>query len=139
MLKTCLSEELFNRVVSDSAVDPNFEPPDPGILPTWNGATGEFIKNVPLLKMVRVSRRRFRTLCAEGIDIQASDSLPNCSTNSATISPPLMLLVVWQKPSRHHYIRLHGHATDSNRPLHGQHQRNRHFDDRRRRLALGRS
>ena len=69
MLKDCLPPELFDRVYT-AAVDPHFEPPDPGHLPTWNGQTGELLKNIPLLRMYRVSRRRFRSLCAEGIDVQ---------------------------------------------------------------------
>ena len=69
MLKDCLPPELFDRVYT-AANDPNFEPPDPGNLPTWNGQTGELLKNVPLLHMYRVSRRRFRKLCSEGIDVQ---------------------------------------------------------------------
>jgi hypothetical protein len=69
MLKDCLPPELFDRVYT-AANDPNFEPPDPGILPTWNGQTGDLLKNIPLLRMYRVSRRRFRKLCSEGIDVQ---------------------------------------------------------------------
>jgi len=69
LLKDCLPPELFDRVYT-AANDTTFEPPDPGILPTWNGQTGELLKNVPLLRMYRVSRRRFRSLCSEGIDVQ---------------------------------------------------------------------
>lgn len=71
MLADCLPPHLFERIYT-AAVDPNFDPPDPGILPTWNGQTGELLKNVPLLRMYRVSRRRFRALCAEGIDVQVT-------------------------------------------------------------------
>ncbi|KAF2457404.1 monooxygenase [Lineolata rhizophorae] len=69
LLADCLPADLFARV-HEAANDPNFEPPDPGVLPTLNGATGELLKNVPLLRMYRVSRRRFRTFCAQGIDVQ---------------------------------------------------------------------
>ncbi|KAK6365362.1 hypothetical protein LTS17_011334 [Exophiala oligosperma] len=69
MLADCLPKELFDRIYT-AAVDPNFEPPDPGVLPTYNGQTGELMKNIPLLRMYRVSRRRFRKLCSEDIDIQ---------------------------------------------------------------------
>ncbi|KIW62169.1 hypothetical protein PV04_10369 [Phialophora macrospora] len=74
MLKDCLPEDLFNRIHT-AAVDPDFEPPDPGILPTYNGATGELLKNIPLLRMYRVSRRRFRAFCAQGIDVQYGKTL----------------------------------------------------------------
>ncbi|KIW05397.1 hypothetical protein, variant [Verruconis gallopava] len=68
MLEDVLPKELFDTV-SKAANDPYFTPPDPGVLPTWNGATGEHIKDVPLLRMYRVSRRRFRAHCAQGINI----------------------------------------------------------------------
>jgi hypothetical protein len=74
MLADVLPQELFDRL-SEAANDPYFEPPDPGKLPTFNGATGELIKNLPLLRMIRVSRTRFRKLCTEGIDIEVSISL----------------------------------------------------------------
>ncbi|KIW90881.1 uncharacterized protein Z519_08664 [Cladophialophora bantiana CBS 173.52] len=74
MLADCLPQELFERVYT-AAVDPTFVPPDPGILPAINGQTGEVMKNIPLLRMYRVSRRRFRKLCTEGIDVQYNKKL----------------------------------------------------------------
>ena len=78
LLKDCLTDEMFDRIHT-AANDPYFEPPDPGILPTWNGKTGELTKNVPMLRMYRVSRRKLRTFCSEGIDTQVA-------------SPPLFLI-----------------------------------------------
>ena len=69
MLKDCLPPELFDRGHT-TANDPDFEPPNSGILPTWNGQTGELLKNIPLLHMNRVSRRRLRKLFSEGIEVQ---------------------------------------------------------------------
>src|SRR5213078_3167991 len=69
MLADVLPKSLFDRVYT-AANDPYFTPPDPGFLPTWNGRTGEHIKDIPLLRMYRVSRRRFRALCSEGIDVE---------------------------------------------------------------------
>lgn len=68
MLADVLPKELYDRI-HEAANDPYFEPPDPGVLPTWNGATGELIKNIPMLRMYRVSRRRMRAFCAQGIDV----------------------------------------------------------------------
>ena len=73
MLEDVLPKDLFDRVYTAS-VDPHYTPADPGLLPTSNGQTGELIKNIPLLRMYRVSRRRFRTLCSEGIDVQVGIS-----------------------------------------------------------------
>jgi hypothetical protein len=69
MLADILPKELFDRI-REAANDPYFEPPDPGKLPTWNGATGEHIKDIPLLRMIRVSRRRMRAFCAQGIQVE---------------------------------------------------------------------
>src|SRR6266480_3343639 len=71
MLADVLPKAIFDRVYT-AANDPYFTPPDPGFLPTWNGRTGEHIKDIPLLRMYRVSRRRFRTLCSEGIEVEVS-------------------------------------------------------------------
>jgi hypothetical protein len=68
MLAEVFTEEKYARV-HEAANDPYFEPPDPGVLPTWNGATGELLRNIPMLRMYRVSRRRMRSFCAEGIDV----------------------------------------------------------------------
>ncbi|KFY24346.1 hypothetical protein V493_05297 [Pseudogymnoascus sp. VKM F-4281 (FW-2241)] len=74
LLRQCLPEALFDRLQT-VANDPYFTPPDPGHLPTMNGETGELLKNIPLLRMFRVSRRKFRGLCAEGISIEYGKSL----------------------------------------------------------------
>ncbi|KFY77573.1 hypothetical protein V499_03086 [Pseudogymnoascus sp. VKM F-103] len=74
LLQQCLPEALFDRLQS-VATDPYFTPPDPGLLPTLNGKTGELLKDVPLLRMFRVSRRRFRSLCAEGISVEYDKTL----------------------------------------------------------------
>jgi len=69
LLRDCLSDGIFDRLQS-AANDPSYTQPDPDFLPTWNGKTGELLKNIPLLRMYRVSRRRFRNLCAEGISVE---------------------------------------------------------------------
>jgi hypothetical protein len=69
LLRYCLPDSLFDHLQS-AANDPSFAPPDPGVLPTWNGKTGELLKEVALLRMCRVSRRKFRNLCAEGISVE---------------------------------------------------------------------
>ena len=74
LLKHCFTPERYNQI-NTAAVDPYYEPEDPGRMPTFNGATGEHMKDIPLLRMYRVSRRRFRTFCVEGIDVQYGKSL----------------------------------------------------------------
>ncbi len=69
LLRDCLPDSIYDRLQS-AANDPSYTPTDPGFLPTWNGQTGELLKNVPLLRMYRVSRRKFRNLCAEDISVE---------------------------------------------------------------------
>ncbi|KAF2104342.1 FAD/NAD(P)-binding domain-containing protein [Rhizodiscina lignyota] len=70
MLDSLLPSDLMARLQS-TAVDPYYVYPETGNhMPFYHGGTGELLKNIPLVKMLRVSRRKFRALCAEGIDIQ---------------------------------------------------------------------
>ncbi|KAE9967440.1 hypothetical protein EG328_008182 [Venturia inaequalis] len=82
LLEDVLPRDLFDRVYT-AANDPFFsqDPPDPGFLPTWNGATGEHIKDVPLLRMIRCSRRKLRALCAENIEVVYGKRLQDVSYN----------------------------------------------------------
>jgi 2-polyprenyl-6-methoxyphenol hydroxylase-like FAD-dependent oxidoreductase len=50
-------------------------------MPTWNGQTGELIKNIPLLRMYRLSRRKFRALTAEGITVEVTCFLLDLFSN----------------------------------------------------------
>ncbi|KAK5090649.1 hypothetical protein LTR05_000824 [Lithohypha guttulata] len=74
LLKTCFDEDKYNKL-STTAVDPNFEPPEPGKVPTFNGETGEWIIDIPLVRTYRVSRRKFRAFCAEDINVQYDKKL----------------------------------------------------------------
>lgn len=78
MLEELFTEDKY-RLIRTAAVDPNHEPEDPGRLPTLNGATGELMKVIPLLRMYRISRRRFRKFCAEDINVQYNKKLDNMS------------------------------------------------------------
>lgn len=70
LLEKYLPDDLSSQLRESTANDPAFDPPDPSILPTYNGATGELLKNIELNRMIRVSRRRFRAFCAREIDVQ---------------------------------------------------------------------
>lgn len=70
MLQDLFPEELHSKLQS-SSVDPHYVFPETGnYMPIYNGTTSELLKNSPLPKMLRVSRRKFRALCAEGIDVK---------------------------------------------------------------------
>jgi hypothetical protein len=69
-----LLEKILSGAVYDNVqrvtVDPNFDPPDSLVIPTFNVETGELLKDLPLGKIYRVSRRMFRAWLAEDVDIQ---------------------------------------------------------------------
>jgi 2-polyprenyl-6-methoxyphenol hydroxylase-like FAD-dependent oxidoreductase len=78
MLQDIFTSEKYSRIHT-AAVDPYHEPMDPGHLPTFNGSTGELMKNVPLQRMYRISRRRFRAFCAEDIKVHYNKKLADIS------------------------------------------------------------
>lgn len=71
-LRDCLPDELLSRFKS-TTVDPSYEPPDNFLIPTINGKTGELMKALPLGLLYRVARRKFRSLCAEGMQVEVGD------------------------------------------------------------------
>ncbi|KAI5364607.1 Putative FAD-binding domain, FAD/NAD(P)-binding domain superfamily [Septoria linicola] len=77
LLQQILPEDLFKRLQTTS-VDPHYVfPHDGNVMPVYNVETGELVKSMPLVKMLRVSRRKFRALCAEGIDVKYAHVLTN--------------------------------------------------------------
>ncbi|KAL1392045.1 monooxygenase [Phyllosticta capitalensis] len=73
-LRDCLPDELLSRFKS-TTVDPSYEPPDNFLIPTINGQTGELMKALPLGLLYRVARRKFRSLCAEGMQVEYGKTL----------------------------------------------------------------
>ena len=73
LLEKILSGAVYDNV-QKVTVDPNFDPPDSLVIPTFNVETGELLKDLPLGKVYRVSRRKFRAWLAEDVDIQVNAS-----------------------------------------------------------------
>ncbi|KAH0559497.1 hypothetical protein GP486_003988 [Trichoglossum hirsutum] len=73
-LEKILPADLWVRL-KEAQNDPFHESPPKDIFPILNSQTGEVLKNMPLPRTVRVSRRKMRTLCTEGIDIQYGKTL----------------------------------------------------------------
>lgn len=85
LLKALLSDDLHDRV-REAQVDPTYDTsnPDGYNVPFYNGKTGEHIIGIPMANAIRVSRRKMRALCAEGINIQVRSFrfqvlIPTCS------------------------------------------------------------
>lgn len=68
-LATLLPPELHSRI-QGTQVDQFFPPPDTDSVLFFNAETGDLLKAIPVGEFRRVSRRRFRALCAEGIDVR---------------------------------------------------------------------
>ncbi|KAF7186548.1 FAD-dependent monooxygenase phnB [Pseudocercospora fuligena] len=87
MLSALLPDKLHERLQTAS-VDPHYNFPESGnAMPVYNAETGELVKSIPLVKMLRVSRRKMRALCAEGIDVQYGKALKSLARpNKSSIS-----------------------------------------------------
>jgi hypothetical protein len=70
-----LPDELLDKI-REAQVDPNYDTSNPKgyAVPFYNAKTGEHIVDIPMVNAIRVSRRKMRALCAEGIDILVSAS-----------------------------------------------------------------
>ncbi|KAK4609214.1 FAD-dependent monooxygenase phnB [Fulvia fulva] len=80
LLSDLLPEHIHERLQSAS-VDPHYTFPDTGnIMPVYNAQTGERLKDIPRVKMLRVSRQKFRALLTEGIAIQYNKSFRSLRT-----------------------------------------------------------
>ena len=73
LLETILPENLLARL-KETAVDPFFDSSAEGgySVPFYNGKTGEHIIAMPMKNAIRVSRRKMRALCSEGLDIKVT-------------------------------------------------------------------
>lgn len=73
LLNELLPDELLSKM-RDAQVDPSYDTSDPKgyVVPFYNGKTGDHIVDIPMPNAIRVSRRKMRALCAEGIDVQVS-------------------------------------------------------------------
>lgn len=71
LLKELLPEHLLGKI-GDAQVDPTYDTSNPKgyAVPFYNGKTGDHIVDIPMVNAIRVSRRKMRALCSEGINIQ---------------------------------------------------------------------
>ncbi len=76
LLKTLLPDNLLDKI-RDAQVDPTYDTSNPKgyAVPFYNGKTGEHIVDIPMVNAIRVSRRKMRALCAEGINIEVCSSI----------------------------------------------------------------
>lgn len=82
LLERLLPANLHTRL-REAQTDPSMDMSGKGdgkvegggyMVPFYNGMTGALMKEMPMKDSIRVSRRKMRTLCAEGITIDVSKS-----------------------------------------------------------------
>ena len=67
-LQELLPPDLWARI-SEAQSDPSL-PAAEDLVPMVNGLNGNLIKYIPTPKAIRVSRRKMRAFCSQGLDIQ---------------------------------------------------------------------
>ncbi|KAH0538562.1 hypothetical protein FGG08_004850 [Glutinoglossum americanum] len=77
-LERILPVDLWDRL-REAQNDPFYESPPEDVFPLLNSQTGEILKNMPLPKTVRVSRRKMRALCSEGVVVKYDKTLTGIS------------------------------------------------------------
>lgn len=73
MLESLLPEDLVDRIRSYAVVDPSldFRKYPNSVLPLYDGVMGKLLKEIDS-EGIRVSRRRLRTVCGDGIEVKVS-------------------------------------------------------------------
>lgn len=74
LLEELLPGHLWNRLL-EAQVDPSFDAAAEYSIPFYNAKTAQLIKVAPTPNVIRVSRRKMRDLCAEGIEVQYNKDL----------------------------------------------------------------
>jgi len=70
LLDSLLPPDLRVRL-QETQNDPFLETPDKDSIPIYNGTDGTVLTAFPVPRMIRVSRRKMRAFCSEGIDVKA--------------------------------------------------------------------
>ena len=91
LLEDLLPSHLAARIPTDGSVDGFLDynqPPNNGAY-IFDGLTGEVLKDLTVTgRIVRVSRRKLRTLCSEGVPVKHSYTLQtvNCDEDNGTVT-----------------------------------------------------
>jgi hypothetical protein len=76
LLEKLLPADLWNRI-HEAQADPSFNAKDAAeyCIPFYDMKTGKHLKNAPVPHAIRVSRRKMRSFCAQGIEVQYGKSI----------------------------------------------------------------
>jgi hypothetical protein len=72
-LESLLPPELKARL-KEAQNDPFLEAPDQDVMKVYNCLDESLLKALPLPRTIRVSRRKLRTLCLQGIDVKVCEN-----------------------------------------------------------------
>ncbi|KAI9796417.1 MAG: hypothetical protein M1833_006189 [Piccolia ochrophora] len=72
LLESLLPDDLIPRL-KEPQNDPFFDHKADDVMRIYNGETGDVLKEMPIGKSIRVSRRKLRAFCSQGIDVELSD------------------------------------------------------------------
>jgi hypothetical protein len=72
-LESLLPPDLKGRL-KEAQNDPFLDAPDQDVMKVYNGLDGSLLKALPLPRTIRVSRRKLRTLCSQGIDVKVCEN-----------------------------------------------------------------
>lgn len=70
-LESLLPPDLKERL-KEAQNDPFLDAPDQDVVNVYNSLDGSVLKALPLPRMIRVSRRKMRAFCTQGIDVKVS-------------------------------------------------------------------
>ncbi|KAI9879536.1 MAG: hypothetical protein M1830_006115 [Pleopsidium flavum] len=86
-LQRILPDDLWQRL-KEAQNDPFYESPENDVLPVYNGKTGECIRNLPIPKTIRFSRRKLRAFLTQGIDIEYGKTLSSftCPNDTSVVA-----------------------------------------------------
>jgi hypothetical protein len=70
-LEALLPSDLKARL-KEAQNDPFLDAPEQDVMKIWNGKDGTVLKELPIPRTIRVSRRKMRAFCAQGTDIKVS-------------------------------------------------------------------
>lgn len=84
LLKDLLPTEIYENLQS-TQVNPFYDTPEEEVLPIINGETGELLTKLQFGTNYRISRKRFRELCATNINIEFNKRLTCVETSASAV------------------------------------------------------
>lgn len=68
-LEALLPDHLVARL-DEAKNDPNYATREKDVMPIMNGETGELMREIPIPRAIRVSRRKLRAFCSQEINVE---------------------------------------------------------------------